>query len=203
MSAQRRRPKNQRPGQQRPGLETTELRTIEHPGIDAPPPPDAVAVGAYPAVLSGAATSVVGAIMVVIAALVLVDAARLPTTSDPLGPAAMPYVVGGLMGIVGLALVVVYYRFALVLVRVRRNGIRRTNGLRFALALLALIAFAIVLPFAGFFVSAALLFVVFAILLGTRPRWNLLIPAVLLSGAIVLIFDRLIGLTLPAGPWGF
>ncbi len=188
----------------RPGLETTELRVREQAEHNAPPPPDAFAAGAYPAVLSGATTAIVGVIMVIVAVLVLVDAARLPTASDPLGPAAFPIIIGSLLGLVGLALAIRNHRYALVLLRVRRGGVvRRGRGVRTALVLVALLVFAALLPLVGFFLAAALLYVAVALLLGAPRGWHLAITAVLLAGAIVLLFDRIIGLLLPAGPWGF
>jgi len=188
----------------RPGLQTTEMSVLEKAEFQAPPPPDAFAAGAYPAVLSGATTAIVGAIMTIIAVLVLVDAARLPTASDPLGPAAFPFIIGSLLGLVGLALVVVNHRYALVLLRVRRGGVlRRGKGLSTVLVLVALLGFAALLPLVGFFLAAALLYVAVALLLGAPRGWHLAITAALLAGTIVLLFDRIIGLTLPAGPWGF
>jgi len=170
----------------------------------APPPPDALAAGAYPAILSGASTTLVGAIMVVAAILVLVDASRLPTTSDPLGPAAFPYGIGALLGVIGLGLAIANHRYALVWLRVRRGGVvRRHHGQRTALMLGALLMFAVLLPFLGFFVPAVALYAVVAALLDAPRGWHLLITGVLLAGVIVLLFDRVIGLTLPAGPWGF
>ncbi len=188
----------------RPGLQTTEMSVLEKAEFQAPPPPDAFAAGAYPAVLSGATTAIVGAIMAIVATFVLADAARLPAASDPLGPAAFPLLIGSLLGIVGLALVVMNHRYALVLLRVRRGGVvRRGKGLSTVLVLVALLGFAAVLPLVGFFLAAALLYVAVAMLLGAPRGWHLAITAALLAGTIVLLFDRIIGLTLPAGPWGF
>jgi putative tricarboxylic transport membrane protein len=185
-----------------PGLTTTNLAAIEQ---DPPP----VAAGSYPAVVAGVSSLLVGAVMVIGAVLVIVDALRLPASTDPLGPAAFPLVIGGLLGVLGGGLVAANVRFATVLLRSRRSGIARGqlldrgSLLRAALVLVALILFALVLPFAGFFLSAAALYVVGALLLGAPRGWHLPIAAVLIAGSVVLIFDRLIGLTLPAGPWGF
>jgi putative tricarboxylic transport membrane protein len=188
----------------RPGLETTELQVRERAEHTAPPPPEAFAAGAYPAVLSGATTAIVGVIMAIVAVFVLIDAARLPAASDPLGPAAFPIIIGSLLGLVGLALAIVNHRYALVLLRVRRSGVvRRGRGGRTVLVLVALLAFAALLPLVGFFLAAALLYVAVALLLGAPRGWHLAVTAVLVAGAIVLLFDRIIGLTLPAGPWGF
>ncbi|MGC5076675.1 tripartite tricarboxylate transporter TctB family protein [Agrococcus sp. DT81.2] len=180
------------------------MSVLEKAEFQAPPPPDAFAAGAYPAVLSGATTGIVGAIMAIVATFVLVDAARLPAASDPLGPAAFPLLIGSLLGIVGLALVVMNHRYALVLLRVRRGGVvRRGKGLSTVLVLVALLGFAALLPLVGFFLAAALLYIAVALLLGAPRGWHLAITAALLAGTIVLLFDRIIGLTLPAGPWGF
>lgn len=188
----------------RPGLETTELRVREQAELHAPPPADAFAAGAYPAVLSGATTAIVGVIMVLVAVLVLIDAAQLPTASDPLGPAAFPFIIGSLLGVVGLALAIIHHRYALVLLRVRRGGaVRRGKGISTLLVLVALLAFAAALPLVGFFLAAGLLYIAVALLLGAPKGWHLAVTAALLAGAIVLLFDRIIGLTLPAGPWGF
>lgn len=187
----------------RPGLETTEITAQQRAELDAPPPQDAFSAGSYPAVLSGGTSVIVGAIMLVVGVLVVVDATRLPTTSDPMGPAAFPYAIGSLLALVGLALVLVYRRYALVLLRVRRSGIRRGRGVSTLLTLVAIVGFAALLPLAGFFVAAALLYIAVAILLGAPRGWHLVITGVILAGAVVLLFDRIIGLSLPAGPWGF
>ncbi|WP_306231412.1 tripartite tricarboxylate transporter TctB family protein [Agrococcus beijingensis] len=198
------RKRDDRERRHRPGLETTEMSVLEKAEFNAPPPQDAFAAGAYPAVLSGATTALVGAIMVVAAIFVLFDAARLPAASDPLGPAAFPILIGSLLGLVGLALAIINHRYALVLLRVRRGGVvRRGRGVSTVLVLVALLAFAALLPLVGFFLAAALLYVAVALLLGAPRGWHLAITAVILAGAIVLLFDRIIGLTLPAGPWGF
>ncbi|WP_309068280.1 tripartite tricarboxylate transporter TctB family protein [Microbacterium sp.] len=189
-------------GRELPGLTTTNLAAIEK---DPPP----VSAGAYPAVVSGVASLIIGAIMVIAAVLVIVDALRLPASSDPLGPAAFPLVIGALLGVLGASLIVTNARFGTVLLRSGRSGIERGAVLgrrallRAALVLVALILFALILPFAGFFVSGAALYVAGALLLGAPRGWHLPITGVLIAGSVVLLFDRLIGLALPAGPWGF
>lgn len=190
------------PRQDRPGLTTTNLAAIK----ETPPPVDA---GAYPAVVSGVSSFVVGVLMAVAGTVVIVDALRLPSTTDPLGPAAFPLVIGSALALLGLALLAVNARFATVLVQSRRSGIAheallpRGAAVRAVGLIAALIGFAILLPFAGFFVSAVGLYIAAALLIGAPRGWHLLITGVLIAGFVVLIFDRLIGLTLPAGPWGF
>lgn len=195
--------RRQRPDR-RAGLETTELQTLRDDDRRVPPPPEAVGAGAYPAVLSGATSAIVGALMALVGVLVLVDAVHLPTSSDPLGPAAFPYVIGSLLTIVGTTLAVINHRYAFVLLRVRRGGwMRRGNSVRALLVLVAILAFAALLPLVGFFVASAALYVGVAVLLGAPRGWHLVFAGVLISGSVVLLFDRIVGLSLPAGPWGF
>ncbi|WP_261165505.1 tripartite tricarboxylate transporter TctB family protein [Microbacterium sp. Marseille-Q6965] len=188
--------------QDRPGLTTTNLAAIEQ----TPPPVEA---GAYPAVVSGAASFIVGVVMAVAGVVVIVDALRLPPTTDPLGPAAFPLVIGSVLVLLGVALLATNARFATVLVRSRRSGLAheallpRGAALRALGLIAALIGFAVLLPFVGFFVAAVALYAAAALLIGAPRGWHLLVTGVLIAGFVVLIFDRLIGLTLPAGPWGF
>lgn len=165
---------------------------------------DAASGNAYPSALMGASTTLIGTIMVIAAMAVIVDASRLPTASDPLGPAAFPYGIGVLLGVIGLGLAITNHRSALAWLRLRQGGVNHgTHARRTALMLGSLLAFALLLPFLGFFVPAVLLYVVVALLLDAPRGWHLLITGVLVAGVIVLLFDRAIGLTLPSGPWGF
>jgi putative tricarboxylic transport membrane protein len=147
------------------------------------------------------ATAAFGALLVVGAALVVVDALRLPATSAVVGPAAVPLPVGVLLGLVGLGLLA---RSARAL-RTAPAGPpwQARAGLRLLAMVAALVAFALLLPLLGWVVSAAALFAAASLLLGA-PR-DRRVPAYgwALAAVVFLVFDRLIGLTLPAGPWGF
>jgi putative tricarboxylic transport membrane protein len=55
----------------------------------------------------------------------------------------------------------------------------------------------------GFVVTSTALFVAAAMLLGAPRTWHILAYGWALSAIVFLVFDRLIGLTLPSGPWGF
>lgn len=191
-----------RPGDRRPGLDTTEVRTIEDRRVA---PPSAVAARSvdHPAVVSGAVTVVVGLLLVVAAVVVLVDAASLRPTSEPLGPAAFPTIIGVLLALVGAALVAVNLRFALV---VLRRGAGQMSPRLWAVLglLLGIVAYGVLLPFVGFTLVSVALFTAAATVLGSpRPWWRLALYGLVLAGVIVLLFDRVIGLALPAGPWGF
>ena len=67
----------------------------------------------------------------------------------------------------------------------------------------ALLLFALLLPLLGWVVSSAALFVAAALLLGAPRGWKVVAYGWTLAAVVFLVFDRLIGLTLPTGPWGF
>jgi putative tricarboxylic transport membrane protein len=147
------------------------------------------------------ATAAFGALLLVTAVLVIADAVRLPATSAAGGPAAVPLPVGVALGVVG----------ALLLVDARRKLPRAgagaawqpRAGLRVLGLVAALIAFALLLPLLGYVVTATALFVAAALLLDAPRDWRVLAWGWALAAVVFLVFDRLIGLTLPAGPWGF
>lgn len=169
--------------------ETTEKREPEATPAEAPD---------RHSVLSSAAF---GALMLVAAVLVIVDAVRLPETSEAVGPAAVPLPVGVLLGIVGAAL--------LVQARLQLSGAADgparppKAGLRVLGMVAALVAFALLLPVLGYVVTSTGLFVAAAILLGAPKPWRTVAYGWALAAIVFLVFDRLIGLSLPAGPWGF
>ena len=69
--------------------------------------------------------------------------------------------------------------------------------------LVALVVFAVVNPFLGYVVSATLLFGVTAIVLGAPDRLRSFAYGFIVAAVVFLLFDVLIGITLPAGTWGF
>lgn len=150
------------------------------------------------AVLSSAAF---GAVMLVAAVLVIVDAVRLPETSEAVGPAAVPLPVGVLLGVVGGALLV---QARLQLARAADGQPwRRGAGPRVLGMVGALVAFALLLPVLGYVLTSTGLFVAAAMLLGAPTFWRTVAYGWALAAIVFLVFDRLIGLTLPSGPWGF
>src|SRR4051794_40371204 len=106
------------------------------------------------------AAGVLGALMVVAAIVVLIDAARLRDSDEALGPAAAPTLVGVLLGLLGGGLVF------------QSRPFRRTPSgpgrpwWRLAVLVVVLVVFALLLPVMGFVVSSAGLFVGAALLLG-------------------------------------
>jgi putative tricarboxylic transport membrane protein len=137
----------------------------------------------------------------VAAVLVIVDAVRLPETAEAVGPAAVPLPVGVLLGVVG----------AVLLVRARGQlGVAQAGavvpagaGPRVFGMVVALVGFAVLLPLLGYVVASAALFVAAAMLLGAPRFWRTVAYGWALAAIVFLVFDRGIGLSLPAGPWGF
>ncbi|MBK1783335.1 tripartite tricarboxylate transporter TctB family protein [Prauserella cavernicola] len=147
------------------------------------------------------ASAAFGGLMLVAAVCVVVDAVRLPETSGVVGPAAVPLPIGVLLGAVGATLVV---RARLQLRDAAPGETRPAHGgLRVAAMVATLVAFAVLLPVLGYVVSSAALFAVTAILLGAPRPAQMIAYGWALSALVFLTFDRLIGLTLPTGPWGF
>ncbi|WP_406690204.1 tripartite tricarboxylate transporter TctB family protein [Saccharopolyspora sp. ID03-671] len=140
--------------------------------------------------------------MVVAAILVITDAIALPDTGKGVaGPATVPLVLGSLLGVVGIGLVA---RSSAEL-RSAAAGVplRSRSALRLCALVAALVAFALLLPVLGYVVTSAGLFIAAALLLGAPRGWHVVAHGWSLAALVFLVFDRLIGLTLPTGPWGF
>lgn len=147
------------------------------------------------------ASGAFGALMMLTSVLVIVDAVRLPDTTAVVGPAVVPLPVGVLLGGVGAGLLVDSWTKL-------REAIpgppwQSRAGLRVLALVVALILFALLLPLLGYVVAATALFVAAALLLGAPRGWRVVAYGWALAATVFLVFDRLIGLTLPAGPWGF
>ncbi|MEV4351110.1 tripartite tricarboxylate transporter TctB family protein [Actinoplanes sp. NPDC049596] len=141
-----------------------------------------------------AASGLLGLVMIVLGVVVLVDAARLRGSDDPVGPAAAPTVIGVLLGLLGGALVL----SSRTLPRTSGKGLWRLTAM-----VVTLIAFALLLPLLGYVVSSAGLFTAAALLLGAPHPGRVVAYGWTLAAVVFLVLDRLIGLSLPAGPWGF
>ncbi len=165
------------------------------------------------------ATAVFGLVLVVVGILVVADALRLPDTGT-IGPGAVPLPVGALLALVGALL-------AVSAVRSRARGAEprdtvdtgavdadtapagtrprasRERWWRCLLLAALLVAFAVLLQPLGYVLTSALLFAGAALLLGAASTWRALCYGWTLAAVVFLVFDRLIGLSLPTGPWGF
>ncbi|XVV09741.1 tripartite tricarboxylate transporter TctB family protein [Actinoplanes sp. CA-131856] len=143
------------------------------------------------------ASGLLGSVMAVLGVVVLIDAARLRSADDPIGPAAVPVVIGVLLGLLGAALVL----SARSTWRTPWENPRRLW--RLTAMVVTLIAFAVLLPFLGYVFCSAGLFTAAALLLGAPHPARVAAYGWTLAAVVFLVFDRLIGLSLPTGPWGF
>lgn len=146
------------------------------------------------------ATVLLGALLTLIAVLVLVQAAGIDNGEDVIGAATMPWVVGGLLFLVGIALVL---RGRQDLSRAEGPVSTAQDYGRLGILLVTLIVFAVVIPWLGYVVSATLLFGVTSIVLGAPDRLRAFAYGFCVSAVVFLAFDVGIGISLPAGPWGF
>ena len=147
------------------------------------------------------ASAALGVVMMVGAVVVLVDAASLRAGDEFVGPAAAPTVVGILLGALGALLVLQSGRH--LRSATARQALPHRRLLRLAAMVALLVAFAGLLPILGYVVASALLFTGAALLLGAPHPARIAAYGLTLAGLVFLLFDRLIGLALPAGPWGF
>lgn len=151
------------------------------------------------------ASGALGALMVVLAVVVGADAASLDNRGGPVGPAAVPALVAVLLAVAGVLLVAKARR------DLRRCGVPASAAtpfpagrlLRLAAMVGLLVGFALLLPVLGYVVMSTVLFTGAALLLGAPSPARTLAYGWTLAAVVFLVFDRLIGLTLPAGPWGF
>ncbi|MCY1145535.1 tripartite tricarboxylate transporter TctB family protein [Actinoplanes sp. Pm04-4] len=143
------------------------------------------------------AAGALGVLMVLAGIVVLIDAARLRDSDETLGPAAAPTLLGILLAVIGGALAFQSRHF------LRTAQGPKRNLWRLAALVVVLIAFALLLPIMGYVVSSAGLFVGAALLLGAPHPARVLAYGWTLAIVVFLVFDVLIGLSLPTGPWGF
>lgn len=183
--------------------------------------PDDVPVAADPAPAATGATSaaddrpdpgarlpvvLLGGIAVALGAVVLVDAARIhaPAGQSFVGPAAFPVGVGILLIVTGGALAGTTLATAVRVARGARTPRRGLRGIGKVAALLGLlIGYAVLLPRLSYVVSTAALFAGAALLFGSGHRLRTTAIGVVLAAIAFLGFSRGIGVSLPAGPWGF
>lgn len=135
---------------------------------------------------------------------VLVDARRIvdPASSNTVGPRAFPYAVGVLLLVAAAALVV-------SLARGRRGAAEGgedvdtgagTDWLTVGKLAAAFVALVLLVEPLGWPVAATVLFGGTAWALGARPVWRPLLVGAVLGVLTYLLFVRLLGLFMPAGP---
>ncbi len=145
------------------------------------------------------ATVVLGGVLVLMGVVVIVQAARLGDDTEVVDAGTVPWVVGVLLALVG----------AVLAWRARRDlgdappTSDSQDWRRLGMMLVALLVFAVVISFLGYVVSATLLFGVTAIVLGAPYRLRSFAYGFCVAALVFLAFDVGIGISLPAGPWGF
>jgi putative tricarboxylic transport membrane protein len=186
----------------KPSLDDLEAQA--HRPHDAPPPPDARDASDRPAVVAEVSTCIVGLVTVALAVVVFVNARGLRAVNEPLGPAFFPTAVAA-----GLALVGGWMAFSTrnylitAFGSIRQWTLDLHHVLGIGMVVVTLVLAALFMPVVGFWLVALVIYTVSAIVLQAPISWRIPAVGAVLAGLIVLIFDRLIDLSLPAGPWGF
>jgi putative tricarboxylic transport membrane protein len=151
-------------------------------------------------------TILLGAIAVGLGAVVIADAARIhaPAGQSFVGPAAFPFGVGVLLIAAGGGLASTR---AVGWIRSTPPAPARTRDTGRAVKVLALlgllIAYAAVLPRLSYVLSTAALFSGAALLFGSGHRLRTIAIGVVLAAVVFVAFAHGIGVSLPAGSWGF
>ncbi len=114
--------------------------------------------------------------------------------SDPVGPAKFPIIIGVLMGLSSL--------FILLKPDSAPEWPAAGRLVEIAISVGVMVAYAILLPDAGFVLATAVAASFLTWRLGTTPLWSLVVGA-LTSAGIYLVFHMVLGLSLAKGPWGF
>jgi putative tricarboxylic transport membrane protein len=151
------------------------------------------------------ATLVLAGILVVVAIATITQATRLSNGGNAVGPATAPWVIGSLLLVVGV-LMAWHGRRDLADATAEHTPWHQTDvqdWKRLGVLIAALVVFAIINPFLGYVVSATLLFGITAIVLGAPDRVKAFAYGFVVAGTVYLLFDVLIGISLPAGIWGF
>ncbi len=139
---------------------------------------------------------VFGGLGVLLACLYVWQASRIQLSfiSDPFGPKAFPYLVGGLLGLASLA----------IFLKPDKNpdwpALPRL--LEIAVAGIVLAAYAMLLPEIGFVAATAMASFYLSWRLGAMLLAALL-AGIAISVGIFVVFHLILGLTLARGPWGF
>jgi putative tricarboxylic transport membrane protein len=114
--------------------------------------------------------------------------------SDPVGPKTFPMIIGGLVGISGLA----------IFLRTDPEPQWPAAGslIEIFAAVVLLFIYAAVLPELGFVVCTAFAASFLSWRLGSRPI-EAIVAGIAMSVGIYVVFHLILGLSLARGPWGF
>lgn len=114
--------------------------------------------------------------------------------SDIVGPKIFPIIVGAVLGLSAL-----YFLFR---PDSDPHWPAAARLFEIAMAVAAMVAYALILPKAGFVIATALASAYLTWRLGTRPLQSVLV-GILVSGGIYAVFHLILGLSLARGPFGF
>jgi putative tricarboxylic transport membrane protein len=157
-----------------------------------------------PASLRGRAELGLAALVVGVGVFLLVETPtiRVPATTNAIGPRFFPYVVGGVLVVVGIALAVTVWRQGSDAPEEGEDvdPTAPTDWRTLALLVAAFIAHILLLDPLGFVFTEALFFIAVAVVLGARQRiWITGVAGLALSTVAYVVFARGLGVTLPAG----
>lgn len=113
--------------------------------------------------------------------------------SDPVGPKAFPYIIGGLFSLASLAI--------LVRPDASPEWPSMTQLAEIAAGLGVMVAYVYLLPLLGFVLTTAVASAYLSWRLGASPL-AAVVAGVATSGGIYVVFHLVLGLTLAIGPWG-
>ncbi len=138
---------------------------------------------------------VLGGVGLLLAAFFIWGATQieLPFISDPVGPRAFPYLIGGLLALASLV----------ILIRPDADPVWPAIGrlAEIMIAAGAMVAYALLLPDLGFLIATALASAFLTWRLGTSPLSSL-VAGVCTSVGIYVVFHLILGLSLAKGPLG-
>lgn len=139
---------------------------------------------------------VTGLVFLVIAVLYLVFTfdIRVPPLGDPLGPRLFPLVLGALF----LGLTVVFLAGVMTRRKAEDDSLDLPAQRRAWVIFGLLLAFVLVLPYAGFPIASVVFVFVVLTLLGYRTVLMNLLSAALMAAGFYLLFDMWLGVPLPA-----
>lgn len=144
---------------------------------------------------AGATVAVWGVVV-----LVLAFSIRQPTAFRPLGPRVFPVAIATALFFLGVSLVVQTIRGSdAAVVRHVDESIAETSFLQAGGMIALLVAYATAFEPLGYVVATALFFPVAARLLGSRHSLRDVVVGVIVTGVTAAVFDRLLGVGLPAG----
>lgn len=150
------------------------------------------------------ATVILGGLLLVFGIATVTQATRLSNNGNAVGPATAPWVVGVLLLLVGVLMVLrgrsAYQEVGSAL---PTHQTEVQDWKRLGVIVVALLVFAIVNPYLGYTVSATLLFGATAIVLGSPDKAKSFAYGFIVASLIFLLFDLVIGISLPAAVWGF